>query len=75
MREFARLQSFPDRFVFTSDPRRGMIPGRHDGGPSHSRYRQAGNAVPPLLAKNVALSLKAELSTCIERELTRVDAG
>ncbi len=75
VREFARLQSFPDRFVFTSDPRRGMIAGRHDGGPSHSRYRQAGNAVPPLLAKNVALSLKAELSTCIERELTRVDAG
>ncbi|MBK1732760.1 DNA cytosine methyltransferase [Thiococcus pfennigii] len=57
VREFARLQSFPDRFVFTTDPRRGMIPGRHSGGPAHSRYRQAGNAVPPLLAKAVAEAL------------------
>jgi len=75
VREFARLQSFPDRFVFTSDPRRGLIPGRHDGGPAHSRYRQAGNAVPPLLAKNVAESLMVELNACIAREKTRADAG
>lgn len=54
VREFARLQSFPDKFVFTSDPRKGMIEGRHGGGPAHSRYRQAGNAVPPLLARAVA---------------------
>lgn len=75
VREFARLQSFPDRFLFTSDPRRGMIPGRHDGGPSHSRYRQAGNAVPPLLAKSVAQSLLVELNACIERDRIRADAG
>ena len=54
VREFARLQSFPDRFVFTTDSRRGPLPGRHDGGPAHSRYRQVGNAVPPLLARAAA---------------------
>jgi DNA (cytosine-5)-methyltransferase 1 len=54
VREFARLQSFPDHFVFTTDPRRGMLPGRIDGGSAHSRYRQVGNAVPPLLAAAIA---------------------
>jgi DNA (cytosine-5)-methyltransferase 1 len=57
VREFARLQSFPDRFVFTTDPRKGLIQGRHDGGPAHSRYRQVGNAVPPLLARAAAQQL------------------
>lgn len=61
VREFARLQSFPDRFVFTTDPRTGPLPGRHDGGAAHSRYRQVGNAVPPLLAAAVASELKAVL--------------
>jgi DNA (cytosine-5)-methyltransferase 1 len=54
VREFARIQSFPDRFVFTTDPRGGQLPGRIEGGAAHSRYRQAGNAVPPLLACAVA---------------------
>lgn len=54
VREFARLQSFPDRFTFTTDPRRGDLPGRIEGGAAHSRYRQAGNAVPPLLARAIA---------------------
>lgn len=61
VREFARLQSFPDRFVFTTDGRSGMIEGRHDGGPAHSRYRQVGNAVPPLLAKAVAKKIVERL--------------
>jgi len=63
VREFARLQSFPDRFTFTTDPRRGALDGRHDGGPAHSRYRQVGNAVPPLLARAVAKALLAVLRT------------
>lgn len=57
VREFARLQSFPDRFVFTTDPRRGPLVGRIDGGPAHSRYRQVGNAVPPLLASAAATEI------------------
>ncbi|MFX1560133.1 MAG: DNA (cytosine-5-)-methyltransferase [Promethearchaeota archaeon] len=44
MREAARLQSFSDRFKFL--------------GSYSSRYRQIGNAVPPLLARAVADLLK-----------------
>jgi DNA (cytosine-5)-methyltransferase 1 len=54
VREFARLQSFPDHFVFTTDARLGKLPGRIDGGATHSRYRQVGNAVPPQLASAIA---------------------
>jgi DNA (cytosine-5)-methyltransferase 1 len=63
VREFARLQSFPDHFVFTTDPRRGPIPGRMDGGAAHSRYRQVGNAVPPLLAAAAARQIASLLQS------------
>jgi DNA (cytosine-5)-methyltransferase 1 len=75
VREFARLQSFPDRFIFTTDPRRGMIDGRHDGGPGHSRYRQVGNAVPPLLAKSVAQKLILELNAVKRQDTPETRAG
>jgi DNA (cytosine-5)-methyltransferase 1 len=68
VREFARLQSFPDAFVFTTDPAKGMIPGRIDGGPAHSRYRQVGNAVPPLLARAAAVAVRSILAEVSRRK-------
>lgn len=43
VREAARLQSFPDDFIFL--------------GSMGDQYKMIGNAVPPILAKSVALSL------------------
>jgi DNA (cytosine-5)-methyltransferase 1 len=57
VREFARLQSLPDSFLLTTDSRTGPLTGRLPNGATHSRYRQVGNAVPPLLAAAVAKAL------------------
>lgn len=48
LREGARLQSFPDRFVFLGNREEGA--------------RLIGNAVPPLLAKAIGKSVRASLS-------------
>lgn len=49
IREFARLQSFPDHFRFCGAPTR--------------RMQQIGNAVPPLLAESIAKNLYRLLKT------------
>lgn len=58
IREAARLQSFPDSFEFA--------------GSSDSAFNQIGNAVPPLLAKNIANSVSALLDNVVTEQTLKM---
>jgi DNA (cytosine-5)-methyltransferase 1 len=61
VREFARIQSFPDHYVFNGKKSTGGLKRRVDV----PQYSQVGNAVPPLLAKGVGLCIKKQLKSKI----------
>ena len=54
VREAARLQTFPDKFVFC--------------GSKDKQYQQVGNAVPPIMAKAIANHLARALDRSLEGE-------
>lgn len=65
-REGARIQSFPDWYVFKGKPtvvsqkllhREGRLEEKHLG-----QYNQIGNAVPPLMAKAIATNIIKQLN-------------
>lgn len=55
VREAARLQSFPDGFVF--------------GGTMNPAFRQIGNAVPPIVARAIARSMMASLCEALSNSV------
>ena len=59
VREMARFQSFPDAFVFRSK----VTTGGKKRKTEVPQYTQVGNAVPPKMAKAIALTLREVLST------------
>ena len=53
VREMARIQSFPDWFVFRSKITTGGVQRKHEV----PQYTQVGNAVPPLLAYHLGKTI------------------
>ena len=59
VREMARLQSFDDDYVFIGKRTSGFVERRVDV----PQYTQVGNAVPPLLARALGMSLVRSLGS------------
>lgn len=64
VREMARLQSFPDSFIFRSKETTGSHRRRFEV----PQYTQVGNAVPPLLAEAVGKNLYCLLASISKKE-------
>ncbi|MCC5793191.1 MAG: DNA cytosine methyltransferase [Chromatiales bacterium] len=60
VREYARIQSFPDWFRFKGKYTTGGTSRRHEC----PRYTQVGNAVPPLLGEAIGSGLMSYASLC-----------
>lgn len=70
VREMARIQSFPDNFVFRSKATTGG-PARRYQVP---QYTQVGNAVPPLLGRALGEVIRYLLDMCESHQAPVVDA-
>jgi DNA (cytosine-5)-methyltransferase 1 len=53
VRELARIQTFPDNFVFK--------------GSTISQQQQIGNAVPPMMARSIAQCIKIMIDNAIKK--------
>jgi len=63
VRECARIQSFPDDFIFFGKKSTGGLRRRHDV----PQYTQVGNAVPPLMAKGIGEHIRSLLEQIISK--------
>ncbi|MDA2087844.1 DNA cytosine methyltransferase [Bacillus cereus group sp. BfR-BA-01323] len=62
VREIARIQSFPDDFIFVGES-------------IQAKYRVIGNAVPPLLAKEIGTSILEHLENIEDEKLEEARKG
>jgi DNA (cytosine-5)-methyltransferase 1 len=78
-REGARLQSFPDRYVFEGKPTvvsRKLLSREGRQGELHlCQYNQIGNAVPPLLARHVIAANLSHAGSTMPFGLERVEVS